>query len=145
MLKTTASLGYGEQDQPLISVKRLARIPIAPGSTPPIALKFAFKFARDEFYSRYLRSRKLTLEHLGFNVNKRVYLNENLTELARKVKTHAVKLKKAGKQHLYEGWRSVRENQPGCCPSDDPLLGPTGAVIIYLSYRVILISSHVFP
>lgn len=69
--KTAMALGYGEHDLPLVSAKRLGRIPIAAGSTPLVALQFAFKLERNEFYSRYLRSRKLTLEHLGFNINKR--------------------------------------------------------------------------
>lgn len=37
------------------------------------------------------------MNHLGFEVNKRIYINENLTEEARKIKTLAVKLKKTGK------------------------------------------------
>lgn len=93
------ALGYAEGGLPLVTAKRLARIPIKPGSTPPIALQFAFKFARDEFYARYLKMRNLSLQHIGFNVDSRVYLNENLTELGRKIKTHAINLKKAGKLH----------------------------------------------
>lgn len=94
-----AALGYTEDNVPLTTAKRLARIPIKPGSTPPIALQFAFKFVRDEFYIRYLKARNLSLQHIGFNVNSRVYLNENLTELGRKIKTQAINLKKSGKLH----------------------------------------------
>lgn len=94
-----AALGYAEGNIPLVTAKRLARIPIKPGSTPPIALQFAFKFVRDEFYVRYLKTRNLSLQHIGFNVNKRIYLNENLTELGRKIKSQAINLKKAGKLH----------------------------------------------
>lgn len=91
------ALGYDGESIPPVYAKRLARTPIAVGSTPPIVLQFGFKFARDEFYNRYLSSRNLTLAHLGFDVNKRIFLNENLTEEARRIKSLAVKLKKAGK------------------------------------------------
>ncbi|EDS32913.1 papilin [Culex quinquefasciatus] len=62
-------------------------------------LQFTFRAARDEFYRRYLSSRNLSLSHLGFSVNKRIYLNENLTELARSIKGSALKMKKDGKLH----------------------------------------------
>lgn len=93
------ALGYSDQDRPQIYMKRLARLPIAAGSTPPVLLQFSFRAVRDEFYRRYLSSRNLSLTHLGFNVNKRVYLNENLTDLARTIKGGAIKLKKEGKLH----------------------------------------------
>lgn len=97
--RASAALGYDERELPLIYSKRLARPPIVAGSTPPILLQFAFRAARDDFYFRYLSSHNLSLIHLGFNVNKRVYLNENLTEQARAIKSAALKLKKSGKIH----------------------------------------------
>lgn len=93
------ALGYSDQDRPLIYTKRLARLPIADGAAPPLLLQFTFRAARDEFYRRYLSSRNLSLSHLGFTINKRIYLNENLTELARAIKGSALKLKKDGKLH----------------------------------------------
>ncbi|XP_039429409.1 uncharacterized protein LOC128093290 [Culex pipiens pallens] len=93
------ALGYSDQDRPLIYTKRLARLPIADGTAPPLLLQFTFRAARDEFYRRYLSSRNLSLSHLGFSVNKRIYLNENLTELARSIKGSALKMKKDGKLH----------------------------------------------
>lgn len=97
VMRISSTLGYGNDCTPLIYPKRLAKPPIASGATPPIALQFAFKLAKDDFYNRYLSSRNLSLNHLGFEVNKRIYINENLTEEARKIKTLAVKLKKTGK------------------------------------------------
>lgn len=97
--KVSTALGYVEHVMPLIHTKRLARLPIEAGASPPIVLQFAFKNVRDDFYQRYLSSRSLSLNHLGFNVNKRIYVNENLTILARQVKAHAIKLKKSGKLH----------------------------------------------
>lgn len=95
--KLSTVLGY--QDVPLIQPKRLARSPIAAGSTPPILMQFAFNISRNEFYSRYLATRNLSLLHLGFNVNTRIYINENLSEDARRIKVAAIKLKKTGKLH----------------------------------------------
>lgn len=96
-LKIANALGYAEGNAPQVYAKRLAKPPIAVGATPLIVLQFGFKLARDDFYNRYLSSRNLSLTHLGFDVNKRIFLNENLTEEARKIKSLAVKLKKAGK------------------------------------------------
>lgn len=96
-VKIANVLGYDGANIPLAYVKRLARYPIAVGAVPPIVLQFAFKLARDDFYNRYLSSRNLSLMHLGFDVNRRIFLNENLTEEARRIKSQAVKLKKAGK------------------------------------------------
>lgn len=97
--KAALVLGYGDQEVPLVYCKRLCKLPISAGATPPILLQFAFKSLRDEFYRRYLSTRNLTLTHLGLNVNKRIYLNENLTDLSRKIKAEALKLKKSGKLH----------------------------------------------
>lgn len=94
--KIAASLGYGDSDAPPVFTKRLARAPIAAGSTPPILLQFAFRASKDEFFHRYFRAKKLSLLHLGFDVDKRIYINENLTESARHIKGAALKLKRSG-------------------------------------------------
>lgn len=62
-----------------------------------ICLEFAFQAERDKFFSAYLRKRNLTLRHLGLGSNRRVYINEHLTAEARKVKSAALRLKRAGK------------------------------------------------
>ncbi|XP_055526716.1 uncharacterized protein LOC129719262 [Wyeomyia smithii] len=99
IMAVSNALGYTEQEIPLIYAKRLARLPKQVGSTPPIIMQFAFKIAREDFYRRYLSSRNLSLLHLGFSVNQRIYINESLTELGRKIKAEALKLKRDGKLH----------------------------------------------
>lgn len=94
--KVAYAIGYSDPDVPIVFTKRLARIPVVAGATPPILVQFAFKAARDEFFFRYLSKRNLNLLQLGFNVNRRVFLNENLTESARRIKGTAIKLKKDG-------------------------------------------------
>lgn len=62
-----------------------------------IVLEFPLRSTRDEFYSAYLRKRDLKLRHLGLDSDRRVYINESLHIDARKVKSAALRLKKAGK------------------------------------------------
>ena len=93
----SAAIGYCESDCPPVYTKRLARTPIAAGSSPPILLQFAFRASRDDFFFRYLSKKNLNLNQLGFDVDKRVYLNENLTESARNIKGIALKLKSGGR------------------------------------------------
>lgn len=95
--KVSSVLEYHDTDGPLVYTKRLARFPIADGANPPILLQFAFKAARDDFFHRYFLKKGLNLNQLGFDVDKRVYLNENLTDSARNIKGVALKLKRSGK------------------------------------------------
>lgn len=95
--KVALAVGYTDENVPLVFTKRLARTPIAPGTTPPILMQFAFKASRDEFFHRYLSTRNLNLLALGFSVDRRIFLNENLTDSARRAKGAAIKLKKEGK------------------------------------------------
>lgn len=97
LLKRLAvALGYCESNIPLMYTKRLSRAPIIVGATPPILLQFAFRASKDEFFVRYLSRKNLSLSHLGVGAEKRVYLNENLTETARIIKGIALKLKRSG-------------------------------------------------
>ncbi|XP_055642488.1 uncharacterized protein LOC129779201 [Toxorhynchites rutilus septentrionalis] len=93
----SVALGYTERNIPLVQAKRLARFPIQANAAPPIMIRFAFKCVRDEFYRRYLSSRNLSLTHLGFNMNQRIFIIENLTKEGRRIKNYAVKLKRSGK------------------------------------------------
>lgn len=97
--KVAVALGYCETDYPLVHTKRLARAPIVTGSSPPILIQFAFGASRDEFFQRYFSRRNLNLTQLGYEVDRRIYINENLTESARRIKGIALKLKNCGKIH----------------------------------------------
>ena len=91
------SLGYVEDEMPLVDVRRISKPEANVGTAPIIMLQFAFSAQRNDFFSRYLRSRNLSLAQIGFSVNKRVYVNENLTLVAREIRSKALQLKKAGK------------------------------------------------
>lgn len=91
------SLSYGDSEVPLVSLKRLARHPIAPGSSPPIACEFALLNVREEFYRKYINSRTLNLRNIGFDNGNRIFVNENLTQRARAIRAEALKLRKEGR------------------------------------------------
>lgn len=96
-LSIATTLGY--TIAPSVDLKRMARAPIKPGESPSIVCQFALRSERDSFYRRYLGQRNLSLSHLGFQSNNRIYVNENLTQLARGVRIEATKLKRLGKIH----------------------------------------------
>lgn len=93
------SLGYSEGHIPMVDVRRLIRRSGSSGNAPNILIQFAITVQRNDFYSRYLRSRRLVLSDIGFSVNKRVYVNENLGPAARNLRSKAIRLKKEGRLH----------------------------------------------
>ena len=95
--KIASCIGYSETNIPLVHLQRLSRSPIAPRLTPLILCEFALRNQRNEFYRKYLSERSLSLRHIGFESENRVYVNENLTANARRIRSEAIKLKKAGR------------------------------------------------
>lgn len=91
------SLSYNESNFPLVDIRRLSRGKMIAGTNYMILLQFAFTVQRNDFYSRYLRSRSLSLSELGFSVNNRIYINENLGPNIRALRSKAIQLKKEGK------------------------------------------------
>lgn len=116
-------LGYNESCFPLVSLARLAKLPIAVGSAPPILCEFALRSDRNAFYASYLNQRDLNLSHIGFNNNNRIYVNENLTKEDRVIRAAALRLKKEGKiQKVYSRngivYAKGRGNEPAePCPT----------------------------
>lgn len=90
-------LGYTESSLPLVDLRRLSRSPLREGSNCYILVQFAISNQRNDFFAKYLRSRSLTLTQIGFQSDKRIYVNENLIPSTRKIKSKAVELKKEGK------------------------------------------------
>lgn len=106
------SMGYSENIIPMVDIRRLTRTPLSAGSSCLILVQFAISNQRNDFFSKYLAVRSLNLAQIGFQVNKRVYVNENLTPSARIIKSKAVELKRQGKlAHVYsrQGLIYVRE------------------------------------
>lgn len=90
------SLGYAVEAVPLVEIKRLAKGTPMNGKVYMILIQFAITVQRDEFYARYLRSRKLSLTDIGFSSERRIFVNENLGPVARELRTKALQMKKKG-------------------------------------------------
>lgn len=90
-------LGIDERSTPSVDIRRLKSGAMNDGDISLVLVQFALRNLRDDFYSAYLRKRDLQLNHLGINSTRRVYVNENLAAVPRKIKVAAVRLKKAGK------------------------------------------------
>lgn len=91
------SFGYSERNYPLVDARRLSKGTLTAGNVYMVLLQFAITVQRNEFYSRYLRSRSLSLSGIGFSVDKRIFVNENLGPDIRSLRSKALQLKKDGK------------------------------------------------
>ena len=92
----TYSLGIVGTNSPVVHLKRLSKIPIRVGSTPPIICQFSSRGSRDELFRMYLKSRALTLDNIGYNSKNRIYINENLSPLVKRILLAAIKLRSNG-------------------------------------------------
>lgn len=101
------SFGYAERDHPLVDIRRLSKGTPTAGTVYMILIQFAITVQRNEFYSRYLNSRSLSLSGIGFSVDKRIYINENLGPIVRNLRSKALQLKKAGKLRAVFTWSGV--------------------------------------
>lgn len=90
-------LGYTMHMIPMVDIHRLTKQLPRDGTKPFILVQFAITNQRNVFFHKYLRSRNLTLKHIGFQSDSRVFVNENLIPSARKIKAKAIELKKKGK------------------------------------------------
>lgn len=71
------TIAFIAKDYTLLSIFRLKK---QNSRSPTIILKFISSQAKSDFYFRYLKFRKLSLIHLGFESDVRVYVTESLTE-----------------------------------------------------------------
>lgn len=94
---TCKQLGFGDSSVPFVDLRRMKSGNLKDGDDSLVVVQFALKNSRDNFYGAYLRKRNLQLSHIGLNSTRRIYVNENLTISARKVKAAALRAKKAGK------------------------------------------------
>lgn len=94
--KIALTIGYHENNLPIVDLQRMARAPIALGTSPLILCEFALRNKRNEFYRSYLSKRSLCLRDIGLDSGNRIYMNENLTNNARQIRAEAIKLKKLG-------------------------------------------------
>ncbi|KAL1403438.1 hypothetical protein pipiens_019360 [Culex pipiens pipiens] len=90
-------IGLGESAPPSVDIRRLYPRSPSENNSSFIKIQFALRNARDDFYYAYLGKHDLKLCHLGIDSTRRVYVNESLTDAARKVRAAAIRLKKDGK------------------------------------------------
>lgn len=83
--------------QPVVDMRRISSGKLDDGRDSIVLMQFSLKNARDDFYAAYLRKRDFKLSHLGFESDRRIFVNENLTVASRKIKAAAIRLKKSGK------------------------------------------------
>lgn len=88
-------LGYASV--PLVDIRRLSKLPMDVGKNYKILLQFAITNQRCDFYRKYLSTRSLALDQIGFQCTDRIFINENLTALARGIKAKALSAKREGK------------------------------------------------
>lgn len=91
------ALGYKDNNYPLVDIRRLSSKKLENGNGAVILVQFAFTVHRNEFFARYMRTRTLSLTTIGFSVDKRIFVNENLGPTAREIRSKALKMKKEGK------------------------------------------------
>lgn len=119
-------LGYCEATIPMVDVRRLSRMPLREGSTSLVLIQFAITNQRNYFFGKYLRVRSFTLSQIGFKSDQRVYVNENLTPVARRLKSKAMELKRNGKIHnvysrggvIFVRWPNAEQDQPVNCEDE---------------------------
>lgn len=91
------SLGYAENCLPLVDIRRLSKGTPKAGTASLLLIQFAITVQRNDFFARYLRSRNLALTGIGFSVNQRIFINENIGLPERQLRSKALAMKKNGK------------------------------------------------
>lgn len=94
--KTFADICHavGLPDHPrILSIYRMR---ITSRISPPIVIKFLDNNQKLRFMNAYMKSQSLSTEHLGFETNSRVYINESLSRKNATIFSKALTLKKSG-------------------------------------------------
>lgn len=90
------SIGAGEISESMVHLRRLYKHPLRPGISPPILCQFAFRGLRNEFFNKYLITRSLALHHIGLGGHGRVYVNERLSPITRRILKAVIGLRNEG-------------------------------------------------
>lgn len=89
-------LGYHKDHLPVVYLKRLGSATDKSTSIRPILIEFSMYNQRRDFFAKYLHTCTLSLDHLGFNSDRRIFVNENLTPMARRTLSAALRMKRDG-------------------------------------------------
>lgn len=88
------TIGFDENKLSHVNCKRLRSKALMEGDASLAILQFSMSSLRDEFYAKYYSKRDLCLRHIGFNSDRRIYINENLTSHARAIKRTALRMRR---------------------------------------------------
>lgn len=89
-------LGYSKDHIPVVHLKRLGSLENSSTNAKPILIEFAMYSQRTDFFAKYLHTCKLSLNHIGINSKQRIFINENLTPMARRTLSTATRMKREG-------------------------------------------------
>jgi hypothetical protein len=95
--KIALAIGYVANLVPSAEVFRMGKKKPGANYEPPILLRFCNKFERGSFYQKYFSHGQLKLSDVGFNVDQRIYMSENLSKLNQPIFAEAMRLKKEKK------------------------------------------------
>jgi hypothetical protein len=92
-LGVAAALGFEGNTAPAAEIFRLGKKKVGSSFDPPILVKFARILDKNEFFRRYFRHKNLNLTEIGFSVNQRIFITENLTKQDQEIHATAMKLR----------------------------------------------------
>jgi hypothetical protein len=92
--KIAVAIGFEPNDIPRADIFRLGRKRINSEFDPPILLKFTNKLDKTLFHNLYFAKLDLNLTILGFEVQKRIFISENLSKKNQKIFSEAMKMKR---------------------------------------------------
>jgi hypothetical protein len=91
--RIAGAIGIGPESMPAVVAFRLGRKKPGSDRDPPILLKFCNHIEKDHFYQKYFAFKNLNLTHIGFDVDQRIVISENLTRHNQQIFQAAIKLK----------------------------------------------------
>jgi prefoldin subunit 5 len=94
--RIAVAIGYPTEMIPKADAFRLGRKKAGARNDPPILLRFSNRFEKSDFFKKYLGKLTLNLSDIGFDLNTRIYMAENLTVAKQKILQEALKMKREG-------------------------------------------------
>jgi hypothetical protein len=111
--KIAVAIGYSQDSIPLADAFRLGVKKPGAKFDPPILIKFTNKLEKDIFHHKYFNFKNLSLNHIGWNVDQRIMIAENLTKSTQQIFSAAMQLKREKKLYRVStshGTVSVKPN-----------------------------------
>jgi hypothetical protein len=97
--KIALAIGYSQDFIPQADTFRLGVKKPNAKFDPPLLFKFASKFEKDIFHQKYFDVKNLNLNQIGWNVDQRIIITENLTKSAQQIFSAAMALQREKKVH----------------------------------------------